>query len=171
MKKTVIFVLALFVMFGCTAMQQQKKQAAAADDLQFHNLKVFPQNIPREQLIAAMRGFSRGLGVRCNFCHVPTNPPSDELDFPSDAKEEKEIARMMLRMTQRINADVAKLPDDDDRGGAAAADAHAATPSTAAGATTAHGGEPRVTCWTCHRGKTEPELPPPPPPPAQQPAH
>lgn len=187
MTKSLVLLLAVFLVFGCTAVQQQKSQAAAADDLQFRNLKVFPQNIPREQLIAAMRGFSRGLGVRCNFCHVPTTPPSDELDFASDAKDEKEIARMMLRMTQRINADVAKIPDDDDHheGGSHAAGSAApgATTSTAGTAPTApagaaptaavatavpHGNEPRVTCWTCHRGKTEPELPPAaaPPPPA-----
>lgn len=156
MKKALILILTLLSAIGCTAIQQQKSQAAAADDLQFKNLKVFPQNIPREQLIAAMRSFSRGLGVRCNFCHAAAPAPSEELDFASDAKGEKEIARAMIRMTTRINSDIARLGGGDD--GAAAA--HAA------------GGEGRVSCWTCHRGKEQPDMPPPPAPaaPAAPPA-
>jgi hypothetical protein len=149
MHKSVILILTLVCALGCTAIKQQKSQAAAADDLQFRNLKVFPQNIPREQLLAAMRGFSRGLGVRCNFCHAAAPAPSEELDFASDEKGEKEIARAMLRMTMRINADLG-----DMGGGGAAHDGEAH-----AGA-----GESRVSCWTCHRGKEDPDMPPPPEP-------
>jgi hypothetical protein len=152
MKKSLIVILTLVSAFGCAAIQQQKSQGAAADDLQFKNLKVFPQNIPREQLIAAMRSFSRGLGVRCNYCHAAAPAPSEELDFASDAKGEKEIARAMLRMTMRINSDIGKMGGGDE---------HPA-PAAAAAAAHAGAGEPRVTCWTCHRGKEEPEMPPPP---------
>jgi len=60
-------------------------------------------------------------------------------DRASDANPKKDIARMMISMAHDING---KFPD-------AAEKTH-------------------VTCYTCHRGKTEPETAPPPtPPPAQ----
>lgn len=158
MKKSLIVILILVSAFGCTAIQQQKSQAAAADDLQFKNLKVLPQNISREQLTATMRSFTRGLGVRCNHCHAAAAAPSDELDFASDEKAEKEIARSMLRMTMRINSDIGKMGGGEEHPApVATAEAHAG------------GGELRVTCWTCHRGKEEPDMPPPPPPPGARP--
>ena len=141
MRKRLAFVT--FLLFtACTAIQQQK---AAPPRSEFRNLQVFPQDIPREQLIDAMRGFTRALGVKCGECHVVTaTEPKQEFDFPSDAKPEKNIARTMLRMTMNINNRwITALPQEPD--------------------------EPRqnVSCWTCHRGKKEPE-PPPPPPPAGQ---
>lgn len=99
------------------------------------NLQVLPKDIPRQELIAIMRSFNRSLGVKCNFCHVPAANGKD-LDFPSDANEHKQIARVMIRMTQAINNDyIARVSDDDDD---------------------------RVTCYTCHRGAEEPvnALPP-----------
>ncbi len=43
--------------------------------------------------------FPQALGVRCTYCHDDSNglKPS-EMDFASDAKPEKEIARLMLGM-------------------------------------------------------------------------
>ena len=34
------------------------------------NLQVLPKDISREELIATMRGYTAGLGVQCNYCHV-----------------------------------------------------------------------------------------------------
>ncbi|HJQ39771.1 MAG TPA: c-type cytochrome [Thermoanaerobaculia bacterium] len=130
-----VALIALFAILACTTSQQP------AATSQFKNLQVLPKDIPREQLLATMRGFTRGLGVRCNHCHVvAATEPKEELDFPSDAKEEKRAARTMLRMTQELNR--TWIPRVD----AAAA------------------GQMRVSCWTCHRGKPEPEAPPPPEP-------
>src|SRR5688500_19371611 len=39
---------------------------------EFKNLQVLPPDITRDQLMATMRSFTRGLGVRCNHCHVVT---------------------------------------------------------------------------------------------------
>jgi predicted trehalose synthase len=119
------------VIAGCTAFNQQKAMPPRTDDSQFKNLKVLPPNIEHDELIETMRGFARSLGVRCGFCHVQTaTTPREIFDFPSDEKEEKQIAREMYRMTERINRDVARL-----------------------------GGErQRVTCMTCHRGHEEPEV-------------
>ncbi len=70
----------------------------------FTNLQVLPVDIPRGELIWRMRKIAGALGVRCNDCHVGEN--TDDLggyDFASDAKELKQTARKMLRITAEIN--------------------------------------------------------------------
>ena len=158
-------ILPLALILGCTALQSgtapQTTPAAAAAPAtspasspasQFKNLQVFPRDIPRDDLIAAMRVFTRSLGVKCNHCHVVTaTDPKEVLDFPSDAKEEKKVARVMLRMTTELNQ--TWLPRVEEAEGHAA-EARKVTPQEAVSG--------RIGCWTCHRGKTEPEMPPPP---------
>jgi len=95
------------------------------------NLQVFPKGIPRPQLIANMRLFSQSLGVRCTHCHLGEE---GKMDFASDAKKEKLVARKMLVMTHRIN--------EQDLGVKDLANA-------------------KVTCFTCHRGSTKPVAMPP----------
>ena len=130
--------LSAAVLFGCTAIQQQKAHPPATDDLQFHNLQVLPQNISRDQLINAMKRFRQALGVGCDYCHAlapgaVAGAAEPELDFASDAKPAKLAARTMIRMTNRINDDyVSTIPD-----------AHTV-----------------VTCWTCHRGEAQPAVVP-----------
>ena len=46
--------------------------------------------------------FNDGLGVGCGFCHAEEKG-SHKLDYASDAKPEKSIAREMMRMTMKIN--------------------------------------------------------------------
>lgn len=124
--------LGVLLVLGCTALQQQKSQPPRPDDLHFHNLQVLPQNIGQDELLTTMRRFTQALGVGCDYCHTPT-PSGDELDFPSDARREKGSARIMLRMTNRINDDyISQVPD-----------AHTV-----------------VTCWTCHRGEAQPTIVP-----------
>jgi len=128
----VAVLVAATLVAACAAISQQKAQAPRADNLEFHNLRVLPPNITHDELIATMRGFARSLGTRCNHCHV-SNPPGskEEFDFASDAKPEKMAARTMLMMTRNINANyVSKV------------DPHGQT----------------VTCFTCHRGHTTPQL-------------
>ncbi|HUP47921.1 MAG TPA: c-type cytochrome [Thermoanaerobaculia bacterium] len=127
-------VLLCSLLLSCTAVQQQKSQPPATDDLHFHNLQVLPQNIPRDDLLRTMERFTQALGVECDYCHVPNPAGTDpEFDFPSDAKREKAAARVMLLMTRRINRDyVSRIPD-----------AHTT-----------------VTCWTCHRGQVQPAIVP-----------
>lgn len=154
----------LVLILGCTTWNSgtpaQPPANAASAQSQFKNLQVFPRDIPRDQLIASMRVFTRSLGVRCDHCHVVTaTEPKQVLDFPSDAKEEKKIARVMLRMTTELNA--TWMPRVD------AAEGHVEPPKAITPQEAVTG---RVGCWTCHRGKTEPDMPPPPePPPAEGP--
>src|SRR5690348_14979615 len=101
----------------------------------FTNLKVLPKNIGKQELIATMRGFALGLGVRCTYCHVGREgAPLDSLKFASDDKRTKRAARVMMDMVKHINeehlADVPERP------------------------------EPHVVvkCETCHRGVARPRL-------------
>jgi hypothetical protein len=66
------------------------------DPQAFTNLKVLPKEIPRAELVATMRGFAGALGVRCTHCHVG---PDDlqGMDFATDEKPAKQVARTMLR--------------------------------------------------------------------------
>ena len=102
----------------------------------YKNLKVLPKDISRTNLLATMKAFSQSLGVRCTYCHVgEDNQPLSAMDFASDKKANKAIARDMLRLVNRLNR--RDLP--------------------AIGGLT----EPRVTCYTCHRGSKEPAKAPP----------
>ena len=116
--------------------------ARAQIPARFENLQVFPKDVPRDTLIAAMRSFAGSLGVRCSFCHVeregPPPPmtagmtPGPNLDFASDNKDHKKIARIMMRMVDSINtAYLPKIPNRD-------------VPPTTVG------------CMTCHRGLPKP---------------
>jgi hypothetical protein len=93
------------------------------------NLKVLPKNIQVRTLLDTMRAFSGALGVRCTYCHVgQEGQPLSSFDFASDKKEEKNIARVMLRMVASINGEhLPKLPSRED-------------PPVV------------VSCVTCHRG-------------------
>ena len=78
-------------------------------DEQYTNLKVLPKNIAPKDLKKIMIGdFEDGLGVGCNFCHAEGKEVG-ELDFASDAKPEKNIAREMMRMTLGINKKYLKI--------------------------------------------------------------
>ena len=67
------------------------------------NLKVLPKDISKDSLDFLMKGYTLALGVKCNHCHAPSKTDPTKLDFTSDAKIEKEIARGMITMTDEIN--------------------------------------------------------------------
>ena len=102
----------------------------------YKNLKVFPKDISRADLLSNMKFFSQSLGVRCSHCHVgEEGKPLSTFDFASDAKEKKQIARKMLAMAHRINSQNFDQAEDP--------------------------GVLKVTCYTCHRGSTKPLTKPP----------
>ena len=69
----------------------------------FTNLKILSNDISSKTLQEIMVDeFQDGLGVGCNFCHA-NEKGSLHLDYASDEKPEKEIARSMMRMTMDIN--------------------------------------------------------------------
>jgi tetratricopeptide (TPR) repeat protein len=121
--------LVLFTLVGAA-------RAAAQIPENFENLQILPKDIPRDQLIGAMRAFALGLGVRCQYCHVERTPGGGadglDLDFKSDQKPTKEKARLMLRMVGTVNDSIlTKLASRSD-------------PPV------------RVQCVTCHRGSALP---------------
>ncbi|MGE5106888.1 MAG: c-type cytochrome [Sphingobacteriales bacterium] len=70
---------------------------------EFKNLKVLPKDISSAALQKIMVDeFQDGLGVGCNYCHAQEKG-SLHLDYASDEKPEKEIARSMMLMTMDIN--------------------------------------------------------------------
>jgi len=66
----------------------------------FQNLQIFPEDISKDQLKKAMKGFTAALGVKCTYCHI-----LDEYD--KDEKEHKLVARKMIKLVDfmRQNAD------------------------------------------------------------------
>ena len=110
---------------------------SAPPEKKFKNLKVLPKNIGEKELDSVMHTFTRGLGVKCDFCHVPTG--EKQMDFVSDAKPEKNIARKMMRMTNKINKKYFDYAKDDP-------------------------GKPvqEMTCYVCHHGQAHPAKNPPP---------
>jgi len=99
------------------------------------NLKVLPKNISHDDLDKVMDEWKEALGVKCNFCHAAQKENPRKLDFASDEKPEKNVAREMYRMTGRINKkffDYKKTAENPD---------------------------PPVGCMTCHHGKPHPEGP------------
>jgi hypothetical protein len=107
---------------------------STAPDGQYINLKVLPKNIaPKDLKKIMIDEFEDGLGVGCNFCHAQ-GKEIGELDFASDAKPEKEIARAMMRMTLGINKKYLKIK-------------HPMLGS----------GQLVVTCNTCHNGVSFPD--------------
>src|SRR5476651_472896 len=79
------------------------------DEPKYTNLKVLPKNVSSKVLQGIMADdFEDGLGVTCSFCHA-NNADGHGLDFASDAKPEKEIARQMMRMTLGINKKYLKM--------------------------------------------------------------
>lgn len=99
---------------------------------EFTNLQVLPKDSDGETVIGLMRAMTGALGVRCGHCHVGENPERlVGMDFASDDKEPKRVARAMLRMTRKINQDL--LPE------------------------TGRASAREVRCVTCHHGLQQPE--------------
>lgn len=70
---------------------------------EYSNLRVLPGKISSKELLGIMTDdFDDGLGVSCGFCHAAA-ADGHGLDFASDAKPEKRIARGMMRMTLAMN--------------------------------------------------------------------
>lgn len=116
------------VVFG--AMTNTKPQ-----DEGFKNLKVLPKNISGENLHKVMEDWSHSLGVHCNFCHA-RNEETKKMDWTSDAKPEKQMARDMYKMMNKINQKYFHAKKDS------------------LGMIMQSG----VNCNTCHRGTAHPEV-------------
>jgi hypothetical protein len=124
---TAIMVCGL-VVAGVRAAEQTPPQGGRQGGAAPTNLKVLPKDTPRPALTAIMRGYQAALGVQCNHCHV-----EEMSQRASDDNPKKDIARKMIKMTMDINATYLQGVGT------------AATPD-----------QPKVTCFTCHRGAVTP---------------
>lgn len=79
--------------------------ADSNDEGEWENLKVLPEDISKDSLKHLMRGYNAALGVKCSYCHASSKEDPKKLDFANDSKDEKEFARSMIKMTQKINAE------------------------------------------------------------------
>jgi len=105
----------------------------------FTNLQVLPKDISDDELSEIMLDNLRGLGLPrlagggCLFCHVgDLERPRSTWDYASDEKPMKAKARVMMAMVREING--AFLPKLEHR----------------------IASDTRVTCHSCHKGRTDP---------------
>lgn len=126
-----LFVVAVGFMLSAF-MPQQPEPQQPAPAFKAKNLKVLPKNITKDELDDVMDGFKAALGVKCGFCHASQAADPKKLDFASDEKPEKLMARKMMKMTAQINKKYFHDPGMD-------------------------GSMLAISCQTCHNGKEKPE--------------
>jgi tetratricopeptide (TPR) repeat protein len=154
---------------GVARAQTENAQAGRAGQLTRpapRNLQVLPKDTSAQDVVALMQQFTRALGVPCTYCHVERTAPllsaeeaaaqaaaapppagrgrgrgrgGPEMDYAADDKRQKQTARVMLTLTDDINAKIATLS------------ATAALKKPGADLV-------RVQCATCHRGVANPQL-------------
>lgn len=106
--------------------QQQRREFPAPT-----NLKVLPKDTSGQQIRTIMRGYAGNLGVECSYCHAK-DPATGRTNFALDSNPVKDRARIMIKMTDTINADylmeLNPMPQNP------------------------------VTCGTCHQGNPKPAV-------------
>jgi hypothetical protein len=126
-KAVAVLGIAAFVFIGIAASKPSGNKE--------RNLKVLPKDISDTDLDSVMNGYAKALNVNCDFCHANSKTIKDDIDYASDDKPEKEITRIMMKLTAAVNKDYFDY-----------------TIVYKAGETMA------VSCYTCHDGFPRPEL-------------
>jgi len=127
-KYGVLIAMAIVVIAGIAAVPSPRKD--------YKNLKVLPKDISTKDLSRIMIDeFEDGLGVSCGFCHAEEKD-SHKLDYASDEKPEKEIARLMMKMTLDVNEKYFQVT-------------HPLIGDSVLS----------ITCMTCHKGQPRPRNP------------
>ncbi len=101
------------------------------------NLKILPKDITHDELMAVMHEFEYALNFDCGDCHARSTTDPEKLDFASDAKPEKEVARDMMRMVKKLNKKYFEI-----KGNFVDNFIYA---------------KYEVSCYTCHQGSEHPE--------------
>jgi hypothetical protein len=121
----------LFVVGGArksVAVRQQRPPDAPVEQTR-KNIQVL-KGLQEKDLFPLMNYISASMGVRCDYCHVKSGKDANGFDnwiWESDDKPQKLAARRMMRMTMQLNQ--TNLADFNNQ---------------------------RITCYTCHRGSTDP---------------
>jgi len=100
------------------------------------NLQVWPKDTSRAVVLQFMNAFDDSLGVQCNYCHVERD---GRLDFASDDKREKRVARQMILLRDSINVVLPAIVGKPAGAGPTAGEGHPGMPI-------------RVLCSMCHHG-------------------
>ena len=127
-KASTLTALSVFILIGIVASKPPEDK--------YKNLKVLPKNISEETMDKVMDEFEKALGVGCDFCHAQSKTDTSDLDFASDERPEKLVARKMITMTNKINKEYF----------------NGSTKYGEANAVMA------VQCMTCHHGEAHPEI-------------
>ena len=100
----IAFLVAPLCLAGVLAAAQQRPPETTGKGMtsrqRFKNIRVL-KTLPADQLIPVMHRFNQALNVNCEFCHV-VGP--NHSGFELDTKPQKEAARKMILLTQRLNA-------------------------------------------------------------------
>jgi hypothetical protein len=147
MKKSFLIIMAcaicVFAFQAFTTTHQSK----------WKNLHILPQDISEDGLDSVMHHFTASLGVKCNYCHV-RNTETKKMDFASDDKPEKLIARKMMLMSIDINknhfVDIEEQMHDKDGKVVVENEGDSVKYMLK-----------YVTCYTCHHGEEHPDNKPP----------
>lgn len=169
MKKSFLIIL------GCIISVVIFQAFTTSSDPEWQNLKILPKDISKQGLDSVMHHFTVALGVKCNFCHV-RNEAERKMDFASDDKPEKNIARKMMLMSIDINKNYFKnmehhdmdhdhdmnsndhnMDKDHDHDAMDKDKDHDDMDNTAMNAEPSTYMLRTVTCFTCHRGDAHPE--------------
>ena len=131
-RKTVLFtsaasaLLAALLLVASVA-QDNKTQKKTAREV-YKNIKVFPKELPADQVIPIMHKINDSLGVKCDFCHViETNAAGQHVGWEKDDKKMKLVARDMITMTGQMRDKQKYLKN-------------------------------KATCFMCHHGHSEPAV-------------
>jgi len=100
------------------------------------NLQVWPTDTSRAVVLQFMNAFNDSLGVQCNYCHVEQG---GRLDFASDEKREKRVARQMILLRDSINVVLPAIVGKPPGIGPTSGNGRPGAPV-------------RVLCSSCHRG-------------------
>lgn len=125
----------LIMVMGLYAFKSNNTNEGYLPQTPWKNLKVLPQDISKDSLEHLMKNYATSLGVKCSYCHAPSETDPTKLNFASDLKIEKEIARGMIKMTNDLNANYFQPHFPEPK----PAQVHV------------------VNCVLCHRGVSNPE--------------
>src|SRR5690606_27434238 len=131
-KTTIILLLVVGMGRLLSAFMPQQPEPQRQPEFKAKNLKVLPKNITKDEIDEVMDEFKVALGVKCGFCHASQANDPKKLDFASDEKPEKLMARKMMKMTAKINKKYFHEPGMD-------------------------GAMLAISCNTCHNGKEKPQ--------------
>lgn len=117
------------------------------------NLKILPNDISKDGLDSVMHHFTASLNVKCNYCHARNND-TKKMDFASDDKPEKLIARKMMLLAIDINKNHFREIEESGEGKDGKIIMANNTDSVKYMLK-------YVTCYTCHHGSEHPDNVPP----------